>query len=171
MEFKNELLTLMVTPAVLISACGLMILSTTNRYARVIDRIREIDRLLDMLSLRPPSQDRSARVDHARRQIVILRRRGRLLRDTMMSLVGAVAGFVAASISTVIAYGWLDRGAILPQALVMLGMCAFLFGAICLMMETHLSFRVTEADLAFTDSLQKQSMEIARESLRENFGE
>ena len=39
-------LTAMITPAVLISACGSMILSTSGRLGRVVDRVRALsDRL------------------------------------------------------------------------------------------------------------------------------
>ena len=42
-------LTAMITPAVLISACGSMILSTSSRLGRVVDRVRVLsDRLEDM---------------------------------------------------------------------------------------------------------------------------
>jgi uncharacterized protein DUF2721 len=42
-------LTAMITPAVLISACGSMILSTSSRLGRVVDRVRALsDRLEDI---------------------------------------------------------------------------------------------------------------------------
>jgi hypothetical protein len=42
-------LTAMITPAVLISACGSMILSTSSRLGRVVDRVRTLsDRLEEM---------------------------------------------------------------------------------------------------------------------------
>ena len=37
-----SLLTAMLTPAVLISACGTLILSTSMRLARIVDRVREL---------------------------------------------------------------------------------------------------------------------------------
>src|SRR5262252_5485580 len=36
------LLSAMITPAVLISACGTLILSTSTRLARIMDRVREL---------------------------------------------------------------------------------------------------------------------------------
>src|SRR5437763_82129 len=36
------ILTAMITPAVLISACGSLILSTSTRLGRVVDRVREL---------------------------------------------------------------------------------------------------------------------------------
>jgi len=42
-------LTAMITPAVLISACGSMILSTSHRLGRVVDRVRALSDKLDEL--------------------------------------------------------------------------------------------------------------------------
>src|SRR6267143_3339012 len=42
-------LTAMITPAVLISACGSMILSTSHRLGRVVDRVRGLSDKLDEL--------------------------------------------------------------------------------------------------------------------------
>src|SRR5260370_17694552 len=43
------ILTSMITPALLISAAGTFILSTSNRLGRVVDRVRAIADLLDEL--------------------------------------------------------------------------------------------------------------------------
>jgi hypothetical protein len=43
-------LTAMITPAVLISACGSMILSTSSRLGRVVDRVRSLSDKLDELA-------------------------------------------------------------------------------------------------------------------------
>ncbi|MBN2727524.1 DUF2721 domain-containing protein, partial [Candidatus Mcinerneyibacteriota bacterium] len=42
----NELIAAMLTPAVMINVCGLLLLSTANRNSRIIDRIRQINVLL-----------------------------------------------------------------------------------------------------------------------------
>jgi hypothetical protein len=43
-------LTAMITPAVLISACGSMILSTSSRLGRVVDRVRAPSEKLEEIS-------------------------------------------------------------------------------------------------------------------------
>ena len=51
-EAAIAVLTAMITPAVLISACGSMILSTSSRLGRVVDRVRSLsDRLEEMAEL------------------------------------------------------------------------------------------------------------------------
>jgi hypothetical protein len=51
-------LTAMITPAVLISACGALILSTSTRPGRVVDRVRPlIDRFVELMSARQAEGD------------------------------------------------------------------------------------------------------------------
>lgn len=148
----GELLTLMVTPAVLISASALMVLSTTNRYARVIDRIREISHTLEQLLRGQPSADdphREQRIEHARWQIDTLRRRGHLLNRAMQAFVAAVAAFIVASLSTVVSFTLMRHSIVLPLSLVMAGMLSLLLGAQCLMRELRISFAVTEDEVEF----------------------
>ena len=53
----TTVLTAMITPAVLISACGSMILSTSTRLGRVVDRVRILsERLEDISNRREPSE-------------------------------------------------------------------------------------------------------------------
>jgi len=84
----------MVTPAVMISACGLLLLSVSNKLGRIVDRTRELN-----------SEDRglAAEVDMVRRlsirnQIDILLRRALLLRNACGLLYLAVAVFALASL-------------------------------------------------------------------------
>src|SRR5258708_7482594 len=50
-------LTAMITPAVLISACASMILSTSSRLGRVVDRVRSLADRLEELHLRSDRGD------------------------------------------------------------------------------------------------------------------
>lgn len=52
MSSAVAVLTAMITPAVLISACGSMILSTSHRLGRVVDRVRVLSDKLDELATR-----------------------------------------------------------------------------------------------------------------------
>ena len=46
-----SVLSAMITPAVLILACGSLSLTTSNRLTRVIDRVRELSREIEMLAM------------------------------------------------------------------------------------------------------------------------
>ena len=75
------LLQIAVGPVILISGVGLLLLSMTNRFARVIDRTREI-----------AEASRHAAQDEVRyaAQIQMLRRRARLLRLAIILSVSSV---------------------------------------------------------------------------------
>jgi len=72
LEYLVPALQLSIGPVIVISGVGLILLSMSNRFARVIDRTRELAGL---------QRRESADEDHqVKRQLVILMRRGRLLR-------------------------------------------------------------------------------------------
>ncbi len=84
----------MVTPAVMISACGLLLLSVSNKLGRIVDRIRDLN-----------TEDRglAAEVEAVRRlsirnQIDLLLRRALLLRNACGLLYLAVAVFALTSL-------------------------------------------------------------------------
>ena len=84
----------MVTPAVMISACGLLLLSVSNKLGRIVDRIR---------NLNSEDRDLSSEVDTVRRlsirnQIDFLLRRAVLLRNACGLLYLAVAVFALTSL-------------------------------------------------------------------------
>ena len=84
----------MVTPAVMISACGLLLLSVSNKLGRIVDRIR---------NLNSEDRDLSSEVEAVRRlsirnQIDFLLRRAVLLRNACGLLYLAVAVFALTSL-------------------------------------------------------------------------
>src|SRR6201993_4738560 len=88
-------LTAMITPAVLISACGTMILSTSTRLGRVVDRVRELsDRLRRLASQEVTveflEEERAMLYD----QLDKLTSRSRLLQRALTGFYLAVGVFV-----------------------------------------------------------------------------
>jgi hypothetical protein len=69
-----DLLSAMITPAVLISACGTLIVSTSSRLARIVDRARGLSRLLASC-IRPLAEVRLAVVAVRREMDFALRLR------------------------------------------------------------------------------------------------
>src|SRR5437588_10443851 len=93
-------LTAMITPAVLISASGTMILSTSLRLGRVVDRVRSLsDRLQDV-----SREDSQAGLLEERRAMLFdqldkLTSRSRLLQRALTTFYLAVGVFVATSVA------------------------------------------------------------------------
>lgn len=77
------IIQLAITPVILLSGTGMLILSLTNRMARVVDRTRHLaERIRD-----PDLIDAADRLGELREQLVILWRRARLLRSAVTCLV------------------------------------------------------------------------------------
>ncbi len=92
-------LTAMITPAVLISACGSMILSTSSRLGRGVDRVRGLSDKWESMS-----DDEKQTADAMERQAVIfeqldkLTSRAPILQRSMVAFYLAVGMFVATSV-------------------------------------------------------------------------
>ena len=125
-------LTAMITPAVLISACGSMILSTSGSLGRVVDRVRALsDRLEEMAS--KPGDTEAAR----ERQAVIfsqldkLTSRARVLQRSMVTFYVALGLFVATSVAIgVVGIAGNPRYNFVPVIIGMLGACFLFYGSI-----------------------------------------
>src|SRR4029079_12455117 len=78
-------LTAMITPAVLISACGSMILSTSTRLGRVVDRVRQLsDKLEEMNDEQQLGEDLTQRQGVIFQQLDKLTSRARILQRSMV---------------------------------------------------------------------------------------
>jgi uncharacterized protein DUF2721 len=123
MSTAQEVLQTMITPAVLISATGTLIMSTSNRTARVTERVRQLSERARTL---PHADDIGAFLE---RQVTLLATRLVLLRSAMLALYLSMGAFVAASLligfSNLTPWldGWPAVGAGLAGASVLLTAC------------------------------------------------
>lgn len=88
------LIQAMVTPAVMISACGLLLLALTNRLARIVDRIRGLNAEFRGSH---PDEDPTRRLS-IRNQFDPLMRRAVWVRNACGLLILGVTLFVASSL-------------------------------------------------------------------------
>jgi hypothetical protein len=92
------ILQVAIGPVILVSGIGLLLLSMTNRFGRVIDRARQLARVISEPDVLPEDRDR------ALAQIEILTVRGRLVRlaitlaavSLLLAAILVIALFVAA---------------------------------------------------------------------------
>jgi hypothetical protein len=96
------LLSAMITPAVLISACAGLILSTSTRLGRIVDRVRELSALIEKLSRGEIPEYAEERRVEAERQLGSHALRGRLIQSALTSFYFAQGIFVATTICTAI---------------------------------------------------------------------
>lgn len=150
-ETSLAVLSAMITPAVLISGAGTLLMSTSSRVGRVTDRVRQLTARFEALTGEEGRQRPLAREEKRLivRQLPRLARRSRLLVRAMTALYVAVALLVLTSI--LIGVGALlgqDAGPG-PVALAILGAGALAFGALTLSYEVRLSARTTGEEMQF----------------------
>jgi len=139
----SQLIVQMVSPAVMVSACGLMLLSLGNKYARVVDRIRNFAaeiRGLHKLGANLTAVDRQ-RLEMLAVQMPDLFRRGRLLRNAVLFFYVAVSLFVICSFLIPVTKPWL------PLACFCLGMASVFVAVLLAGRETLVSFRLLNLEV------------------------
>jgi hypothetical protein len=153
-------LTAMITPAVLISACGSMILSTSTRLGRVVDRVRELsDRLEEMNS----EKNTASRAEVTEAQAAIFQQldkltsRARILQRTMVVFYLSLGSFVATSVGIgVFGFAHNQNYNIVPVALGIIGACFLFYGSILLIFEARLALSTIHHEMDFIWRRSKQ---------------
>ena len=142
-----QVLTAMITPAVLISACGTLIFSTSTRLSRVVDRVRSLATQLQ--NQQPGAGERElVQQNQMLEQLSSVARRVVLLRSAMTCFYIATGLFVATSIAVGVitiaglTYGWV------AFVLALLGAGVLLVGSILL---------ISEAQIAVTGTLREMN--------------
>ena len=155
----------MITPAVLISACAGLILSTSVRLGRVVDRVRALsERFEEMVRHRPEDvvlyEDR---LQMTFAQLDWLTSRARHLQRAMTTFYLSLGLFVATSVAIGITAAVDGRYAIVPVIFGMFGVGMLFFGTIMLGFEATLALRSIHAEM---DLLWKLGRHHAPEELR-----
>ena len=143
-------LSAMITPAVLISACGTMILSTSVRLGRVVDRVRTLSDRLEELA----KQDQDVELYDERRGVIFeqldkLTSRARILQRCMVVFYTALGIFVATSVAigavavTGTRYYWI------PVVTGLLGASFLFYGSMLLIFEARLALSTIHLEMDF----------------------
>ncbi len=155
-----NILSSMITPAMLISACGTLVFSTSTRLGRIVDRVRELSRTMEELSKDEGTidfpEERRAEVE---RQLLIHARRSRFIQQSVTSFYIALSLFVAAMVA--IGYvavfkqaGWM------PNLLGIAGTLFLFYGSMTLIAETRLALRAVNSEMVFTLLLRSKYQEL-----------
>ena len=154
-----ELLSAMITPAVLISACGTLIFSTATRLARVVDRVRALTRLLEQLYATDQGDFVAERREESERQLSLQARRSGIIQRALTALYVSLGLFVATTVSIGVA-GLAPHVSWLPTVLGITGTIVLFYASILLINETRLALRSVDLEMAF--SLRLRGMYPAR---------
>ena len=151
-------LTAMITPAVLISACGSMILSTSVRLGRVVDRVRSLsDRLEEIVR-----DDEQTEMNKERQAVIFeqldkLTSRARILQRCMVTFYLSLGAFVATSVAIgVVALIGSSRYTVAPVLFGIIGAIFLFYGSMLLILEARLALSTIHAEMDFIWSRSKR---------------
>lgn len=153
-----EFLTAMVTPALLISATGSLVLSTSTRLGRVVDRVRQLEERLSEL-IYAENKDEVPLYDKRVEVIVDLldkvTSRSRILQRAMEAFYYGLGMFVLTSVTIAVAaffntYRWV------PIPIGVIGIMFLFWGSILMLRETRMATATVNAEMDFTWELARK---------------
>lgn len=150
-------LSAMITPAVLISACGTMILSTSTRLGRVVDRVRTLSEKLEELA----HAERELELFEERRAAIFMQldkltSRARILQRSMVTFYWALGIFVLTSVSIGVVAVTSARYEFVPVVMGLIGACFLFYGSILLISEARLALGTIHSEMDFVWRLSKE---------------
>ena len=151
---SSRILTSMITPAVLISACGTLIFSTSARLGRIFDRVNVMKGEVEAVITGKISYP-IERMEFLQEQVALARKRAILIQKAMATLYSATALFVASSlgIAANVAFGSPDEAWI--PTLIALSGGVFLFAASALLLyESRFNLRFVTRNIEFIEFLE-----------------
>lgn len=148
-----SVLTFIAAPALLTNASSLLLLGTSNRLARAVDRVRSLAHHLDTHTdtESPVAQQELRMMQTAERRVLIIVRAmtafylavGSFAFGTMLALIGATL----VSPDHQITLQWVTRATIIACVV---GVSAIMWGSLSLVFESRITFQLlrAEADLS-----------------------
>jgi hypothetical protein len=160
-------LTAMITPAVLISACGALIFSTSTRMGRVVDRVRTLSERFEKLAQSTEKdemfEERWALIFS---QLDRQTSRARLLQRAMSSFYIALSSFVASSVAIAIVAAIARNFTYIAVALGLIGSFFMFYASVLLVIESRMAMGaiMSEMDFVWKVSLKYAGKELSEKS-------
>ncbi|MDX9924364.1 MAG: DUF2721 domain-containing protein [Ignavibacteriaceae bacterium] len=141
-----QLIQLILAPAVMINACGLLLLGINNKYSLVVNRIRLLNeekrRLFMKVGERPITTDENVRLESIAIQIKALVYRVKLVRNTVLCYTMGVAMFVFTSLLLGASYFVsMDLNIVIVSSF-LIGMSLVLVGVVFAGFETYKGYEI-----------------------------
>lgn len=147
-----QLIQFMLAPAVMISACGLLLLGINNKYSLVVNRIRLLNEERRKFKKKIGSEsyetEDNVRLESISKQLVLLVYRVKLVRNSVLSYTIAVALFVLSSLLIGVAFfsRTFDLDYIILTSF-LIGMIAVFAGIIFAMWETKRGYEIVKFEV------------------------
>ena len=152
-----EFLTAMVTPTLLISATGSLVLSTSTRLGRVVDRVRELETRLSELIV---EEDKTAIPLYEKRLETIVNlldkvtSRARILQRAMTFFYYGLGFFILTSV-TIAGAAFFTTYRWIPIPIGIVGIVCLFWGSVLMLRETRMATATINVEMDFTWSLAK----------------
>lgn len=152
LQITIEFLTAMITPALLISATGSLVLSTSTRLGRVVDRVRElIAQLEEMITIENKNEiplfDQKLEVTFDLLDKVTSR--ARILQKALQALYFGLGFFVLTSILIAVVGFW-GSYRLLPIPFGVIGILFVFYGSLQMLFEARMATSAINAEMDFT---------------------
>jgi len=145
-----DVLGAMITPAVLILASSSLLITTSSRSIRCIDRVRERAEELEKLG-KARDEGTERQRQHLYTQLEINTRRARLLQKAMSRLYIGISFFIATSVAIgVVSLIHVDVGWV-PLLLGFVGAGLLFSASVYLIIESRLAMTTTYAEMDYID--------------------
>jgi len=153
-----EFLTAMVTPALLISATGSLVLSTSTRLGRVIDRVRQLELRLSELIYLENKDD--VPLYEKRVEVIVdlldkVTSRSRILQRALATLYYGLGCFVLTSVTIAVA-AFYSTARWVPIPIGVIGIMCLFWGSILMLRETRMATATVNAEMDFTWALARE---------------
>jgi uncharacterized protein DUF2721 len=145
-----DTLSAMITPAIFLTANGSLIISTSNRMSRVVDRIRVLNDLADKLCRGATDLDYIPdRLAHVQDELNLLVLRGDRIRYALTALYLAFGSFVGTSLALAIDFWFNNMLRALPTSLAVVGVSFMLVACVNLVREALEALRSNRLEIRF----------------------
>ena len=148
-QFPDALsvLSAMITPAVLISACGSLILATSDRLSKAVTRTRELSSQLMIMEPEAVAQQEERRMLFT--QLDYVTTRSRLLQRALSRLYAALGFFVGTSVAIGLVAATSSEYTLIPIALGLYGAALLLYAAFLLIKESRFALAEVNAEMDY----------------------
>lgn len=147
-----EAIQLILAPAVMINACGLLMLGINTKFSNVMNRIRLLNEERRRLSVRVAEKDApyevGQRLESVVRQIGQLLKRGLYVRNSLLCYIGAVALFVLTSLAIGLDYFVPEVDLqLLLVSMFLAGMVAVVGGIVFMGLDTKIGYDIVQFEV------------------------
>lgn len=149
-----NLLSAMITPAILIVATASLISCALMRLARVGDRVRVLTQIAEDIRVGKCTDHPAERRNELKGEFLLYQKRGELILIILSLQYGTVGFFVATSVAVFLDFLLGNPWLFLPAGLCIAGISLLLLSSLLLMYENRLAIKALRREIEFVHQLE-----------------